>query len=77
MNRYWIVSALCLFLWGSTGAQAAGCVSGAVAGGVVGHVAGHHGLIGAAVGCAIGHHEAAVKQKQANQADRANQNNVH
>ena len=77
MNRYWIVYAVCICFGCSTGAQAAGCVSGAVAGGVVGHVAGHHGLIGAAVGCAIGHHEATVKQKQANQADRNNQSNVH
>ena len=77
MNRLWMISLICLCFCGSTGANAAGCVSGALAGGVVGHVAGHHGLIGAAVGCAIGHHEATVKQKQANQADRNNQTNVH
>jgi len=45
-------------------AQAAGCLSGAAVGGVAGHFAGHHGLIGAGIGCAVGHHHAAVRERE-------------
>jgi hypothetical protein len=30
----------------------------------VGHYAGHHGYLGAATGCVIGHHRAAVRQRE-------------
>ena len=53
-----------VFLIGSDGAEAKGCIKGAVVGGVAGHVAGHHGVIGAAAGCAVGHHLAKKKQQQ-------------
>jgi hypothetical protein len=41
----------------------AGCLSGAAVGGIAGHFAGHHGLIGAGVGCAVGHHRAAMRER--------------
>lgn len=47
-------------------ADAAGCLKGAVVGGVAGHFA-HHPIVGAAVGCAIGHHRAAVQQRELKQ----------
>jgi hypothetical protein len=34
----------------------------------VGHVAGHHAVAGAAVGCVVGHHQAKVRQKRAEEA---------
>ena len=79
MKKLSTILTLCLGLGFATGTQAAGCLSGAVAGGLVGHVAGHHGLMGAAVGCAVGHHEAAVKQKQTSARDQKNpsDDNVH
>ena len=49
-------------------ADAAGCLKGAVVGGIAGHFA-HHPIVGAAVGCAIGHHRAAVKQREQKQQD--------
>lgn len=48
-------------------AQAAGCLKGAAVGGLAGHMAGH-GVLGAAGGCVVGHHMAAKKANQANQA---------
>jgi hypothetical protein len=77
MKKLLIVLPLLVGLSLPASAEAAGCLSGAVAGGIVGHVAGHHGLVGAAVGCAVGHHQAEVKQRQANQAEQKNQNNPH
>jgi hypothetical protein len=51
-------------LAGPTGAaHAAGCLKGAMIGGVAGHFA-HHPILGAAAGCAIGHHRAAVAQRE-------------
>jgi hypothetical protein len=45
-------------------AFAKGCLKGAFVGAAVGHYAGHHGYLGAAAGCAIGHHRAAVRQRE-------------
>ena len=45
-------------------ASAKGCLKGAFVGGAVGHYAGHHGYLGAAAGCVIGHHRAAVRQRE-------------
>jgi hypothetical protein len=45
-------------------AFAKGCLKGAFVGGAVGHYAGHHGYLGAAAGCVIGHHRAAVRQRE-------------
>ena len=41
----------------------------AVVGGIAGHFA-HHPVVGAAVGCAIGHHRAAVQQREQRQRDQ-------
>ena len=57
-------------------ADAAGCLKGAVVGGVAGHFA-HHPIVGAAVGCAIGHHRAAVQQREQKQQDQAKQSQVN
>ena len=43
---------------------AKGCLKGAAVGAAVGHYAGHHGYLGAAAGCVIGHHRAAVRQRE-------------
>jgi hypothetical protein len=56
-------------------AHAAGCLKGATVGGVAGHMAGHHGTLGAAAGCAVGHHEAAKREQQDQQAQRSNDHN--
>jgi hypothetical protein len=48
--------------------SAKGCLKGAAVGGVVGHVAGHHAVLGAAAGCMVGHHQAAVRDREAAQA---------
>jgi hypothetical protein len=53
-------------------AHAAGCLKGALVGGVAGHFA-HHPIVGAAVGCAIGHHRAALRQREQRQQDRDSQ----
>jgi hypothetical protein len=45
-------------------ASAKGCLKGAFVGGAVGHYAGHHGYLGAAAGCVIGHHRAAVRERE-------------
>jgi hypothetical protein len=62
-----ILTALCVTFAVSLFAAPAfakGCLKGAFVGGAVGHYAGHHGYLGAAAGCAIGHHRAAVRQRE-------------
>lgn len=62
-----ILASLCLTLALSVfavPASAKGCLKGAFVGGAVGHYAGHHGYLGAAAGCVIGHHRAAVRQRE-------------
>ena len=66
-----LIAAACALTLSGT-ASAAGCLKGAAVGGVAGHVAGKHAVVGAAAGCAIGHHHAAKKQKEANQAAGSN-----
>ncbi len=59
-------------MFGSSVANAKGCLKGAAVGGVAGHVAGHHGLLGATAGCVIGRHRANKAEREEN----ARQNNV-
>jgi hypothetical protein len=47
--------------------SAKGCLKGAAVGGVAGHLAGHHAVLGAAAGCVVGHHRAAVRDREAAQ----------
>jgi uncharacterized protein YcfJ len=44
-----------LAAFGTSQAQAVGCVSGGAAGAVAGHYAGHHAVMGAIAGCIAGH----------------------
>ena len=45
------------FSFGTSPADARGCIKGALVGGAAGHLA-HHGIMGAIAGCAAGHHMA-------------------
>ena len=69
MKRVMLAAGVAAALMGAGQAQAAGCLKGAAVGGVAGHFAGHHAVLGALAGCAIGHHRAAVKRRQQQQAE--------
>jgi hypothetical protein len=62
-----------VFLVGSQGSEAKGCIKGAAVGAVAGHVAGHHAVVGAAAGCVIGHHIAKKQQEQQRQLQQQQQ----
>ena len=53
-----------LALFGTSSANAKGCIKGAIVGGVAGHYAGHHGLVGAATGCLVGRHMAKKRRQE-------------
>jgi hypothetical protein len=60
-----------LATFGSSQAQAAGCISGGAAGAVVGHYAGHHAVMGAIAGCVAGHEIAKHRKEQAHEMQMA------
>ncbi len=72
-----IITLLCAssLTFGSTAADAKGCIKGAIVGGVAGHYAGHHGLLGAAAGCLAGRHLA--KQRALEEKAKADQSAPH
>jgi hypothetical protein len=53
-----------LAVFGTSQAQAVGCVSGGAAGAVAGHYAGHHAVMGAIAGCIAGHEIAKHRAEQ-------------
>jgi hypothetical protein len=56
-----------LALFGTSSANAKGCIKGAIVGGVAGHYAAHHGMLGAAAGCLYGRHHAKEQERQQQQ----------
>jgi hypothetical protein len=61
-----------LALFGTSSANAKGCIKGAIVGGVAGHYAAHHGMLGAAAGCLYGRHHAKEQERQQQQQNQAN-----
>jgi hypothetical protein len=51
MKALLIAAAALGLAFGSSSADAKGCLKGAAVGGTAGHFAGHHGFLGAAAGC--------------------------
>jgi hypothetical protein len=66
MKALLIAAAALGLAFGSSSADAKGCLKGAAVGGTAGHFAGHHGFLGAAAGCVIGRHQAnkAAREQQ-------------
>ncbi|HEY1857959.1 hypothetical protein [Acidocella sp.] len=60
-----------LAAFGTSQAQAIGCVSGGAAGAVAGHYAGHHAVMGAIAGCVAGHEIAKHRAEQEHEVQRA------
>jgi uncharacterized protein YcfJ len=65
------VVAVGLATFGTSQAQAVGCISGGAAGAVAGHYAGHHAVAGAIAGCIAGHEIAKHRAAQEREMQRA------
>jgi hypothetical protein len=65
------VVAVGLAAFGTSQAQAVGCISGGAAGAVAGHYAGHHAVAGAIAGCIAGHEIAKHRAAREREMQRA------